>query len=245
MSVQNLLRAESVHIHRKQVIPPVAQPPPAASTVPPRSPQDAAPARDVDAIKDIIGRLPAHLSATVDSAGAYEYDASHLAAKCARGHKHKYFLLDIAEGQSPPCKTCSAGKKSVQNARQFAEDILGTPLTLYSNPGAGEMIMRNDPASGAPRYEFFDAVSHLLMIFVMASGQHRIITSARYCILVCYIRSGSQSVYHTRVALGLAAESAVMSPEQRERLGRLGRRGIPTEPLPAGRDNEELMLENC
>lgn len=67
-------------------------------------------------------------------------DAATFAAKCARGHIHKYFIVDITANHGiRMCMTCSHGIKFMVAARTLAEDILKVPFVLKS-PGVDEYI---------------------------------------------------------------------------------------------------------
>lgn len=86
-----------------------------------------APARGIDSAIELI-KPP--FTAVKDSNG-YVHDAATLAAKCDRGHIHKYFLRDIkAAAGIAKCATCSVGTKFMITVREAAEKALGLPFIV-------------------------------------------------------------------------------------------------------------------
>lgn len=64
----------------------------------------------------------------------FVHDVSAIAARCERGHIHKYFLKDIiADSGIKKCYTCSSGNKFMNMVRETAERVFGLPFIITEN----------------------------------------------------------------------------------------------------------------
>ncbi len=62
------------------------------------------------------------------------HDDTKIAAKCSRGHIHKYFLSDIVRGDEINCTTCTGGTKFTKMVHQVLETVFETPFIITDDP---------------------------------------------------------------------------------------------------------------
>jgi len=77
----------------------------------------------------------------IKDANGFVHDESTIAARCPRGHIHKYFLKDIIadSGTTTRCHTCSSGNKFMIMTRELMETTLGTPFALSEKRLTGDI----------------------------------------------------------------------------------------------------------
>lgn len=88
-------------------------------------------------IDNIVAKIAPTMTAVKDANG-FIHDGSTIAAKCPRGHIHRYFIKDI---ETINCITCNSGNKFCSMVRELVETTLGVPFVYipktnytYTNP---------------------------------------------------------------------------------------------------------------
>jgi hypothetical protein len=90
---------------------------------------------------DIIAAMIKQPLTPIKDANGFVHDESTIAARCPRGHIHKYFLKDIIadSGANTRCHTCSSGNKFMIMTRELMENTLGVPFILAEKRLSGDI----------------------------------------------------------------------------------------------------------
>jgi hypothetical protein len=119
---------DSVKIKKAFARPPRVERTPERKKTPTIAPVNTTPEITIESIAAMI-KQPL---APIKDANGFVHDESTIAARCPRGHIHKYFLKDIIadSGATTRCHTCSSGNKFMIMTRELMETTLGTPFAL-------------------------------------------------------------------------------------------------------------------
>lgn len=105
----------------------------------------APPATPQITIDDIAAMIKPPMFPLQDQNG-FVHDVSAIAARCERGHIHKYFLKDIiADSGIKRCHTCSSGNKFMIMVRETAERVFGLPFILTESQMGNNTIEYTNP----------------------------------------------------------------------------------------------------